>query len=40
MVLRGLILDLAVGPEEPQAESAVEEQKVLGFPRLGVFTTA
>jgi len=36
LTLHGLVLDLAVGPEQPQAERAVQEQKALDFPRLGV----
>ena len=36
MPLHGLILDLAVGPQQPQAERAVEEQQALDFTRLAV----
>src|SRR6185437_5624908 len=36
LTLDGLILDLAVGPQQPEAERAVEEQQAFDFPRLAV----
>src|SRR6267378_6087414 len=36
LALHGLILDLAVSPQQPQAECAVEEQQAFDFPRLAV----
>ena len=36
MTLHGLILDLAIGPQQPQAEGAVEKQQALDLARLAV----
>src|SRR5580698_2064274 len=36
LTLHGLILDLAVGPQQPEAERAVEEQQAFDFPRLAI----
>ena len=36
LTLHGLILDLAVRPQQPQAERAVEEQQAFDLPRLAV----
>src|SRR5665213_3130058 len=36
LTLYGLVLDLAVGPQQSQAECAVEKQQALDFPRLAV----
>src|SRR5205085_6732378 len=36
LTLYGLVLDLAVGAQQPQAERAVEEQQALDLPRLAV----
>src|SRR3979490_646480 len=36
LALHGLILNLAVSPQQPQAECAVEEQQAFDFPRLAV----
>src|SRR6185437_16544495 len=36
LTLHGLILDLAVGPQQSQTERAVEEQQALDFARLAV----
>src|ERR1700737_2246784 len=36
LTLYGLILDLAVGPQQSQAERAVEKQQAFDFPRLAV----
>ena len=36
LTLDGLILDLAIGPQQPQAERAVQKQQAFDFPRLAV----
>ena len=36
LTLNGLVLDLAVGPQQPEAECAVEEQQAFDLPRLAV----
>src|ERR1700716_4004065 len=36
LTLYGLILDLAIGPQQSQAERAVEKQQAFDFPRLAV----
>src|SRR6478735_8979515 len=36
LTLYRLILDLAVGPQQPQAERAVEKQQAFDLPRLAV----
>src|SRR5579872_4805815 len=36
LTLYGLVLDLAVGPQQPQAERAVEEQQAFNLTRLAV----
>src|SRR5882757_2276849 len=36
LALNGLVLDLAVGAQQPQAERAFEEQQAFDFPRLAV----
>src|SRR5438445_10113848 len=36
LTLYGLVLDLAVGSQQPQAERAVQEQQALDFTRLAV----
>src|ERR1700687_3643099 len=36
LTLYGLILDLAVGPQQSQAERAVKKQQAFDFPRLAV----
>src|SRR5207247_3582856 len=36
LTLYGLVLDLAVGPQQPQAERAVQEQQALDLTRLAV----
>jgi hypothetical protein len=36
LTLYGLILDLAVGPQQSQAERAVQKQQAFDLPRLAV----
>ena len=35
--MHGLVLDLAVGPQQPQAERAVEKQQALDFAYSGTY---